>query len=215
MKQPILITGTPRSGKSIVAGVMEICGVFGGEVDHMNENKAILSEFLVPYLLANRIHPKGLRGLVDVENLPVVPCREKVEELLLMDGYEDHQKWYFKSSSICLTWPMWRQAFPQAKVIIVRRSREDIINSCIETAWTNVNSTRLDWVDMLDHYENCLVEMLEAGMDCRVVWPEEMARGNYSRLYELLEWLELPWKSEILTKVDPKFWKMRKKKVLC
>jgi hypothetical protein len=38
MKDPILITGAARSGTSMTAGVINICGAFGGVLSGPNKN---------------------------------------------------------------------------------------------------------------------------------------------------------------------------------
>jgi len=53
--------------------------------------------------------------------------------------------------------------------------------------------------------------MITEGLNCKVVWPERMVQGNYQQMYETIEWLGLRWKSEVLTFIDPKLWKARRK----
>ena len=41
MKDPILITGCARSGTSMIAGVINICGAFGGDMAGPNANRDV------------------------------------------------------------------------------------------------------------------------------------------------------------------------------
>jgi len=38
-----------------------------------------------------------------------------------------------------------------------------------------------------------------------------MLHGDYKQLYDTLEWLGLPWRTEVLTYIDPLLWRSRKK----
>ena len=69
------------------------------------------------------------------------------------------------------------------------------------------------WIQMCREYDLRFVEMINAGLDCKVIWPHRMAYGDYEQIYELLEWLGVEWKSEILPWIDPKFSKVRSKKI--
>ncbi|MGB4239665.1 MAG: hypothetical protein WBJ87_08685, partial [Candidatus Hydrothermia bacterium] len=65
------------------------------------------------------------------------------------------------------------------------------------------------WLWMVHEYEKRFVEMIMSGIDCKVIWPDRMVYGDYQQIYEMLEWLGLPWKSEILTFLDPLLEKSR------
>lgn len=73
-------------------------------------------------------------------------------------------------------------------------------------------STQQEWLELMRDYEEKFAQMVLSEMNCKVVWPHRMAYGDYGQIYELLEWLGLSWKSEILTFIDPKFEKQRKRK---
>ena len=48
--------------------------------------------------------------------------------------------------------------------------------------------------------------MIEAGLNCKVVWPDRMVNGDYSQIQETLEWLGLPWDHSIINIIDPLLW---------
>jgi len=122
-----------------------------------------------------------------------------------------------------LFWPVWAHAFPDAKWVIVRRKPSDIINSCMKTSFmrafqkpafqkaVGVDSEEDGWLWWVHQHERLFVDMIQAGLNIKIVWPERMVNGDYRQLMETMEWLGLPWKSGVLSFVDPKLWKARNK----
>ena len=212
MKDPIIITGAPRAGKTMIAGILNICGVFTGVVDKKFENIPLEKGVIHPYLKNQNMDIEGQHGNADTSNL-MIPNNwsTNIQHIMKQQGLCD-EKWMLKSSSASLIWPVWKHAFPRAKYIIVRRRTGDIVSSCMKTSYMKKYDNEEGWIEMCREYDKCYVEMIEAGLDCKVIWPHRMAYGDYEQIYELLEWLGLSWKSEILPWIDPKFWKLRKKK---
>lgn len=232
LPSPILITGAARSGTSMVAGVINMCGAFGGTMAGKNknnqkgmfENVRIRNEILKPYLRQIKVDPLGQYPLPDVDNL-VIPrdIRQRVEQVMIEEGYQEGS-WMYKGAKMALSWPVWHYAFPNAKWIIVRRKTEDIVNSCVKTsfmrAWYNLNNLKAigvnteeeGWRWWVEQHEKRFNEMINEGLNCKVVWPDKMVVGDYKQLYETLEWLGLEWKSEVLNFIDPLLFHSRKKK---
>ena len=68
------------------------------------------------------------------------------------------------------------------------------------------------WLWMVHQYENKFVEMIQSGLNCKIVWPERMVDGDYSQIYETLEWLGLTYNTDsIFNLIDHKLWKSRQK----
>lgn len=195
----------------MIAGILQICGVFTGHTDKMLENIEMKEDLLFPYLSGNGADPNGLNPLPDSNQLTIPHSwKERVENILLGQAY-DCGPWMFKSAKVALTWPVWQYAFPNAKYIIVRRRTGDIVQSCMKTGYLEAYSNEEGWKEMVRAYEEKFVQMISEGLNCKVIWPHRMVHGDYGQVYELLEWLGLPWKTEILSHIDPKFWKTRKK----
>ena len=231
MQSPILITGCARSGTSMVAGAINICGAFGGVMSGPNRNNAkgmfenarIRNTLTKPYLRDIGADQLGQYPLPDVTRLPIPSnWRQRVETVMKEEGYKDGP-WMYKGAKMCLTWPVWHYAFPDAKWIIVRRKTSDIINSCVKTnfmrAFSSTNfrmavgaETEEDgWRWWIHQHEQRFIEMIQAGLNVKVVWPERMVTGDYQQLMETIEWLGLEWKTEVLTFIDPRLWKARRK----
>ena len=231
LQAPILITGCARSGTSMIAGAVNMCGAFGGRMVGPNrynekgmfENHRIREEITKPYLRGLGVDPLGQWPLPDVKRL-VIPndWRQRVERVFLEEGYNNGPVMY-KGAKSCLFWPVWHYAFPNARWIIVRRHKADIIASCMKTGFmrafrdrqvqrkVGAADERAGWAWWVEAHLARFREMQDAGLNIKVVWPERMIQGDYQQLYETIEWLGLPWNSDVLGFVDPKLWKARRK----
>ncbi len=212
IESPILITGAPRSGKTLIAGVLDICGVFSGATDSMLENIHVRDQIMARYLKQSGADPKGYKPIVSPTQFSIpAGWQEAVDNVMMREGYDDGT-WMLKSSKLALTWPVWHNAYPNAKWVIVRRRTGDIVDSCMKTDYMKAYGDKAGWIEMVRHYEDRFVEMITEGVDCKVIWPQRMVRGDYSQVYELLDWLGIGWRTEILAYIDPKFWRTRTKK---
>ena len=79
MNPPILITGCARSGTSLVAGIINMRGAFGGKMSGPNmnnakgmfENARIRNDIVKPYYRSIGVDPLGQYPLPDIESLPI------------------------------------------------------------------------------------------------------------------------------------------------
>jgi len=233
MKPPILITGCARSGTSLVAGIINMCGAFGGEMSGptsnnakgMFENARIRNDIVKPYLQSIEADKMGQYPLPNVEDLSIpVGWQRQIEAVLTEQGCTDGD-WMYKGAKMCQHWPVWHYAFPNAKWIIVRRKTSDIINSCMRTgfmrAFNNTSNQRAvgakseweGWLWWVHRHEDRFVEMMKEGLNIKVIWPERMVDGDYTQIKEMIDWLGLEWKLEEITKfIEPRLWKARQKK---
>jgi len=231
MKEPILITGAARSGTSLVAGSIFRCNAFGGVMRGANsnnrkgmyENVRVVQTLVKPYFESIRVDRLGQYPLPDIHNLPIPSdWRQKVQKVFMDEGYKEGP-WFYKGAKMCLMWPIWFHSFPDAKWIIVRRKPSDIAHSCCKTAFMSayrksfiqravkVSSEFDGWLWWERQHRNRFVEMIENGLNCKVIWPDRMVRGDYRQLYDVVEWLGLEWNEKaIIEFVDPKLWKARK-----
>ena len=226
-KAPILITGIPRSGASMIAQAIHICGAFGGVMSNkrgMFENDRIRDTVIKSYLNLIGVDDQGQFPLTGHLEHPWIPSdfRQRVDGVMESEGYKKGL-WMYKDSRIPLMYRVWQYAYPDAKLIIVRRRTGDITQSCIKTAYMNaykvggrglVNQTLTEeegWLQMVHKYEELFIEIINSGVNCKVVWPERMMYGDYKQLYETLDWVGLTWRSEILNVIDPLFLSSRQK----
>jgi len=232
MKDPILITGCARSGTSMIAGVINICGAFGGDMAGPNannqkgmfENSVIRGQIVKPYLKQIGADPQAQYPLPNTENL-LIPrdWRSRVEGVMNVQGYTGGP-WMYKCPKMGLHWPVWHYAFPNAKWIIVRRRTGDVVDSCMKTGFmkafakpatqkaVGVTNERDGWIWWVRQFEQRFVEMITAedGPNCKQIWPHRMVDGNYDQLYETIDWLGLEWNTGALEFIDPLLWHSRK-----
>jgi len=232
MKAPILITGCARSGTSLVAGIINQRGAFGGQMSGptssnakgMFENAKIRNDIVKPYYRSLNVDPLGQFPLPDISNLPIPSnWEQRIRQVILDQGYKDGP-WMYKGAKMCQHWPVWNYAFPDAKWIIVRRKTPDIINSCMRTgfmrAFVNPSNQRHvgakneqeGWLWWVHQHEERFVEMVKTGLNVKWIWPERMIDGDYSQIKEMLEWLGLEWNQDVMDFIEPKLWKSRQKK---
>lgn len=228
---PILITGCARSGTSLVAGAIHMCGAFGGIMSGPNpanrkgmfENTVIRENITKSYLRQLGVDPLGQWPLPDINNLSIpIDWKARVEKVIVEQGYKEG-KWMYKGAKMALFWPVWHYAFPRAKWVIVRRKPGDIANSCLQTGFMRafrnrtiqraigVPSEREGWLWWVKRHIHCFVSMIEEGLNCFQIWPERMVEGDYEQLMSLMEWLGLEWNSKVLEFIDPRLWKARRR----
>ena len=216
LRAPILITGCARSGTSMTAGVLSKCGAWSGNTygpnkwnqKGMYENIEIRESVCKPYLLMNGADPKGQKPLPDINKLfPVANLRERIEMIIKYQGYKN-EIWFYKGAKMCLVWPIFHKAFPDAKWIIVRRKDEDIINSCMRTAFMNAYETERGWQDWINVHKQRFLEMKNSGMDVAEVWPSKFVYGDFSEIISLVQSLGLIWnESSVKDFISPELWR--------
>lgn len=216
----------------MVAGIINICGAFGGKMSGptknnakgMFENSQIRNGIVKNYFRTLEVDPLGQYPLPNTVDMPIPRnWRERVESVLIEEGYKDGPLMY-KGAKMCLHWPVWDYAFPGAKWVIVRRKTPDIINSCLRTGFMRAFQVRHNqrevgadneydgWLWWVRHHEAMFLEMLEAGLETRQVWPERMVDGDFTKVKEMIEWLELEWKEkEVKAFITPKLWKAKQR----
>lgn len=213
---PILLTGCARSGTSLTAGIVDICGAFGGVMSGPNgnnkkgmfENADIRNNIVKPYLRGIGVDPLGQNPLPDISNLdPYDNLSEDVRKIFSNHGYASGP-WFYKGAKLCLVWPLWNKAFPDAKWIIVRRDNEGIVNSCLRTGFMRAHKTREGWFWWIAQHKKRFKEMREAGLNIKQVWPVKFIEGDLSEIKATIEWLGLDWKEqEVKEFISPELWR--------
>lgn len=222
---PIFITGAERSGRTIIAKILKLSGAFTGVTSAMLENEEIKKVFYYHYKAINA-DPLGQYPLPDritLNKTGILQVQNGINAILKDEKYSGQEPWMYKSSNLCQLWKIWNQSYPNAKWVIVRRKPSDIVYSCLKTTYMNgfssekiqkeigVGSEREAWLWWVRQHEQMFQEMVAAGLNIRVVWPEDLVDGDYESVKEILGWVGLPFNEEMLRKeIDPLLWKARK-----
>ena len=211
LNNPIFVTGVERSGSSLIARILDMCGAFSGKTTSMCEN-ALLKAFTDTYYRQMGIDTRGQFPLPNTQQM-LIPgdWKERVFGLLGSEDYDENTPWMYKGSRIAQIWPVWNYAFPNAKWIVVRRRTGDVIESCLKTGFMNVyadkqvqkiigvQDEREGWLWWVHQQEQEFRDMIETGLNVKVIWPERMLDGNFEQIHEMLEWVGLPWNPGIIS----------------
>lgn len=173
------------------------------------ENNTIRDSVVKPYLRTMGLDPLCQDPLPDPKRLLSYPdLRTDVKNALMEDGYKEGP-WFYKGAKMCLLWPLWHEAFPNAKWIIVRRKAEDIAKSCIRTPFMRAFKTVGGWLEWAKVHEERFEEMKAAGLDITEVQSEHLIQGRLYDIRNLVESVEgLTWREDkIRDFITPELWK--------
>jgi len=213
---PILITGAARSGTSMVAGIINICGAWGGKLagpnrynpKGMRENREVVDKIIKPYLRELGCDPMGQYPLPDTEDLWIKRgIREQFFRIMELQGWNGKSPLFYKEVKMCLLWPAFRAAFPNAKWVVVGRRDEQIVRSCMRTGFMRAFKNEQGWQWWVDQHKQRFHRMREADLQVKEVWPERMMQGNYLEMLNVIEWLGLQWRDQkIRDFIEPKLY---------
>lgn len=221
INRPILLTGCARSGTSMTAGIIGLCGAWGGNTSGPNinnkkgmfENTYIRNHLVKPFLTSIGADPLGQDPLPDIEKCKlmsvnaVINWRRKVLELICEQGYDGDSPWYYKGAKLCLIWPLWHRAFPKARWIIVRRRSRDIAKSCLKTSFMRAYKKEEGWYKWIDHHKDKFLEMEAAGLDIQYVWPQKMIDFDLFEIGTIVAGLGLKWdQKKVEDFIEPAYW---------
>lgn len=223
MIAPILITGAARSGTSMVAGIVNISGAFGGKMSGpttnnrrgMFENSYIRNNVVKPILRELGYDPMGQHPLPNLSEcserlIQMAPrVRHRVVEAFGEQGYTSGS-WFYKGAKMCLLWPLWAEAFPEASWIIVRRSDRGVIGSCLRTGFMRAYRDEAGWRRWLMEHKNRFIEMSQSGMKIYELSSDEIVAGDLRVAEYVMGKLNLTWREDAVREfVTPRLWHFR------
>ena len=215
--KPIFILGAPRSGTSIIAGILDICGAWSGitlpateaNPSGFFENRQLRNKVIKPILEKLDCDPLGVRKLPALESLQKIPnLANVVYQIICEEGYTDNTPWIFKEPKLSLIWPIFMFGFPDARWIIVRRETADIVRSCIATDFMSQHSSNnLYWENFVQSYLERL-EILKINVkSSREIWPSTIINSSFEPIEELVYELGLSWrKNEVIEFINKTYW---------
>lgn len=193
----IFVTGCARSGTSLTTGVIGALGARLGRVNSLNEITAVRDGIIKPYLQSMGCDKLGQYPLADRNNLKPYPeFRERV--LRAMGGAE-----VYKCAKAGPLWPLFDEHFPEAKWVIVRRHKADIVDSCHRTSFMQKHP---DWSEWVDFHTECFDEMKER-LDYIEVWPFKAIMGELRDYQAMAYFLGLPFSEDVVRRqINPSKW---------
>ena len=215
--RPILITGCPRSGTSLVAAIIAKHGIFGGDTEGgktnynpigMFENFRIRNEVAKQYLRSIGADPMGQNPLPERHIIWKDPeFKNKVENIFYLQGWEG-ERWFLKEAKMALMWEVWNDAFPDAQWVLVRRNDQDIINSCMKTPFMSRRKKVSDWQKWVDYHKDRFEEM-KGHLSIAEIWPKYLIEEDYKEMSAILKWLgvdDYNSLNRIRSVINPKHW---------
>lgn len=216
-KKPILITGLPRSGTSLTAGLLDICGVWSGTTVQASKDNikgffehCALREVVNKALLSRMgCDPLGVRKLPPHELPPINNFKETIYDILIKDGYTGKQPWMFKDAKLLLLWPYYKTYFPSATWIVVKRDKEEIIDSCLRTGFMKQHSEdREFWNAWAQNYEDRIERLKASGVKFYEINATDIVKSETrDELRKLIKKLKLKWnESKVQEFIEPTVW---------
>lgn len=218
---PILITGCARSGTSLTAGIVNHCGAWGGKMTGnmphnkkgQYENSYIRNNMVKPHLELMGCDKLGQKPLPDINNIYIdFEWKADILKVIKAQGYSGGP-WFYKGAKMCLTWPLWHDAFPNAKWVIVRRDDKDIALSCMKTRFMRAYRDVKGWQIWIDEHKKRFEEMEKAGLDVVEVWPSKVIEGKYGEMKNAIHHIGLSWERDIIHDfIEPRLWNTKRKR---
>ncbi|MCP4328415.1 MAG: hypothetical protein GY791_08265 [Alphaproteobacteria bacterium] len=203
----------------MVARALQACGLWLGRVAPATPDNRLgffenesLREINKEILAALGTHRLGVRSMPALKGqearyAQIGELKARCQESIEGDGYKG-EVWGFKDPKMSLIWPIWREAFPDALWVIVKRPSEAVIRSCARSEflkqygfghedWTKFVGACLSRIAAL---ERCGVPYLGANAD-------EIATGNLTALETIvcsipgLDWNEAAVRASISTNI--------------
>ena len=193
--RPLFILGLPRSGTSMVAGILKKTGFWCGSTlngDGNNpkgyfEHKVVREQIIKPMLTAMDCDPLGVRRLPDLDALESQPkLKRRLYEVLKSDGYRDQRPWLYKDAKLTLLWPLFREAFPEARWLIVKRDVDSFVGSCLRTSFMRQHSSDPEfWRAFADAYDQRIEALKSEADQIYEVYTPDFFSGDYTALESL------------------------------
>lgn len=215
MKSPILITGCARSRTSLVAGIIDICGAWGGSIcgptsfnkKGQFENREVIDSIVKPYLISIDADSMGQYPLPRLDQPrnkdKIKQLKEKIISIMDKQGLESESIWYLKGAKFVLMWEVLNEIFPESKWVWVDRNIDSIIKSCLRTPFMKAYSTYEGWECWVNNYRRRFMEMTHS-IDVINVNTDEIIKGDLSNIEVVIDWLDLNWEEKkVKDFIDP------------
>ncbi len=214
MRAPILVTGFPRSGTSLLAGILHHCGAWTGETlagDVHNpkgyfENERLHGTYA---FYADIMDPATWKipDPYDVEQM-----KSNILKYLTVQRYDGDRPWLYKASFTVTHAKQWLEIFPDAYWIYASREPFDILESCMNV-WDR--GERDAWIHSMCKFSELWMKTCARLLKCENRTMMDMglvAAGDLSKVRAFVEEYDgLEWTQEAEDFVDPKLWKRWKK----
>jgi len=192
---PIFILGIPRSGTSLLAGLISLTGIWTGPTNPASlnnvkgffENRELKDTSTYKVLRDGGFCRRGQYPIPQPEDVlkPRHDVYNSLLQVIFAQGYTEGP-WMFKDAKITLMWKLWYEMFPKADYFITKRKDEDIINSCLRTIFMNMYTSREGWQGWIDTHHEHIDNFKKTNANIHEIDASDLAHGNINELAELL-----------------------------
>lgn len=215
---PIFVLGLPRSGTSMIAGSLGICGAWtgstvpGGDTSNPKgffEHTVIREHVIKKMLILLGCDPLGVRKLPHVELQFEAPrLADAILEILDKDGYKHDKPWLLKDAKLTLLWPVFKRAFPGARWLVVMRDEEGFMNSCLRTHFMQQHSQDpAFWKQYAEAYRVRINALKKSGANVLEIYSPDVISGKHEHLREVVSVLGLTYQeNELMEFISPTYW---------
>lgn len=206
--EPVLITGTPMSGCSLVAGILYYCDIKGGVLDNPGENKCNFENQELKHLVSNvfilnKLDPQTFQSIP--KQFFTLPQDFKRQCFDIMKKQGVSEKWFYKDVRLSLIWKPLNYCFSDARWVYVTRGKEDIMKACENNSFLDFfkfgkpiyHNDREFLLKRLENYVDCYIEKgVELRFACnhvKVVHLEKIKQYDFRELKEVVEWCGGVW----------------------
>ena len=215
---PIFVLGLPRSGTSMIAGALGICGAWtgstvpGGGTENPKgffEHTAIRERVIKKILRDLGCDPLGVRKLPQADiRIEVIGLADIIKGIIEKDGYRHDRPWLLKDAKLTLLWPVFRKAFPGASWLVVRRDEEGFINSCLRTSFMKQHSQSRDfWKNYAEEYRVRIEALKQSGADVLEINSPDVINGKLDQFRDIVSRLNLSFReTELKDFISPGYW---------
>jgi len=210
---PILVTGFPRSGTSLVAGMLWQCGAWADTAGRKPDEHNPRGYFESPAMNGAQAG-LSLRAVEGGEALGrawgPATFRDRVVRALRVRGWLSGP-WLFKATAICTSLDCWRAAFPGARYVVVRRAQDECVASAMRVPMCRAYGDEAFWRRAWEAYRPHL-DRVAAEKAATTVWPGELlsaqvATGEVPEVWEQLAGCcGLEWGPAAARFVEPGLW---------
>ena len=219
--KPIFIVGLPRSGTSMVAGILANCGVWTGRTvrgDKNNpkgffENIFIREQVIKGMLRSSGCDPLGVTKLPPLDvNWSSNAVAAAFSQVLKHQDYDDKSPWLYKDAKMTLLWPVIHKVYPSATWVIVRRDPKALVKSFLRTSFMSQHSkSSRFWKKFIDEYISRLDALKKSNANYIELDSGEVIAGNYAQLEKLLLSMNLSLNAGKVNQfVSPDLWERKK-----
>lgn len=216
---PILITGLPRSGTSLVTSIFEACGMWVGSY-HVSpdnakgfyENTYIRDGFVKTLLWYNGDSMFGvppLPPIMEIEN-NLYNDKNPIKQLLINDRWMGDKIWGYKDAKMLLMPYIWTGMFPKAKWIVVERNFQDTLKSIINS-FMNEGERRsvLEWEQYMEDMINRISYLeFDLGINITRIFVDKIFEWDLSEIKQVIKSCDLTWnETAVAQRIDPTLWK--------